>query len=98
MQTSKTPVNKQAALLISGKRRCETMQEAIEMTINHLLKGKLNERLSEAFLGDFGSEPWVTFQITIRRDPKTPGAFAFKMNTKIGHEIDEPVNLYGLKP
>jgi hypothetical protein len=98
MQTPRTPVNKQSALFLSRHRRCETVQEALEGAMNHLLTGKLNEQLAEVFAGGFGPEPWVTFQITIRQDPKETGTFSYQSNTKVGHDVGASVRLYGLKP
>lgn len=98
MQTPRTPVNKQSALFLSRHRRCETVQEALDGAINHLMTGKLNEQLATVFSGGFGQEPWVTFQITIRQDPKNPGTFSYCSNTKVGHDISGTVHLYGLKP
>lgn len=98
MQTPRTPIDKQSALFLSKHRRCETVQEALEGGINHLLSGKLNDQLAEVFSGGFGPSPWITFQITIRQDPKESGTFVYKSNTKVGHDIGNPVSLYGLKP
>jgi len=94
----RTPVDKQSALFLSRHRRCETVQEALEGAVNHILSGNLNKQLAEVFTGGFGPEPWVTFQITIRTDPKERGCFSYKANTKVGHDIGNPVSFYGLKP
>jgi hypothetical protein len=98
MQTPRTPANKQASMFLSRHRRCETVQEAFEGAVTHLLSGKLKDQLADVFSGGFGPEPWVSFQITVRRDPKEPGSFAYSSSTKVGHEIGNPVSLYGLKP
>ena len=94
----KTPINKQAALFLTRHRRCETVEEALNGAINHLMGGKINEQLAQVFSGAFGPEPWVTFQLTIRRDPQQPGTFAYNSNTKVGHDIGESTRFYGLKP
>ena len=84
--------------LTRNHERCETVQEALEKGINYLLSGKFNQHLVDAFTGDFGPEPFVTFQITINRDPRTPGTFAYRAAAKISHEVGTPVKLFGLKP
>lgn len=79
-------------------RRVDSIEEAIEGTIRHLQSGELRRQATAAFDGGFGPEPFVTFQITLRRDPKQPGAFSYRCNTNVRHDIGEGVSLYGLKP
>jgi hypothetical protein len=94
-----TPVNKQAALFLSRKRRADTVQDAIDGAVNHLMSGKINEQLAAVFGSDqFGPEPQVTFRVSIRRDPKTPGQFAYTAKTSIQHDLGSGVQLFGLKP
>jgi hypothetical protein len=92
------PINKQASLFLTRHRRCETVQEALNGAVNHIISGKINEQLAQVFSGSFGPEPWVTFQFTIRRDPQAPGTFAYHSNTKVGHDIGESIRFFGLKP
>ena len=79
-------------------RRVDTIEEAVEGTIRHLQRGDFQRQAAAAFDGGFGPEPFVTFQITIRRDPKQPGAFSYCCNTNVRHDIGKGVNFYGLKP
>lgn len=85
-------------LFLKRARRVDTVEEAIEGTISHLRRGEFQKQAAAAFDGGFGPEPYVTFQVTLRRDPKNPGLFAYRCNTKVGHEVSEGVNFYGLKP
>lgn len=98
MQTPRKPVDKQASMFLTRKRRIETVSEALEGAANHLINGGMHENLANVFSGSFGPEPWVAFTVTIRRDPKDPGLFTYSSKTKIGHEIGTPVSFYGLKP
>jgi hypothetical protein len=98
MQTPRKPVDKQASMFLTRKRRIETVQEALEGAVNHLINGGMHEHLARAFTGSFGPEPWVAFTVTIRRDPKDPGLFTYASSTKIGHELGSSVQFYGLKP
>jgi hypothetical protein len=97
MKTPHEPVNKQASMFLSRRKDCETIKEAIEGAVNHLLAGKLTEQMADVFSGEFGPDPWVTFQVTIRKDVRTPGAFSYSANTKVGHDLGCPVRLYGLR-
>lgn len=92
------PTNKPAALFSSRHKRCETVQEALEGACNAILRGDLKDKLALAFNGDFGPDPVVTFQISIRKDIKTPGNFTYKSNTKITHDLGEGCAFYGLQP
>ena len=92
-----TPINKQAAFFLSRKPRTETVQQAIEGAINHLMKGKLCEHLAEVFAGNFGPEPNVTFSVTIRRDATDVTRYCYSAKTVVGHDIGGQVKLYGLK-
>ena len=98
MTTHTTPVNRQSALFLSKKKRVETVQEAIDGAVKHLLSGRINEQLAAAFTGQFGTDPCVTYKISFRRDPKEGGKFTYQSHTHISHEISEGVALYGLKP
>lgn len=93
------PVNKQAAIFLSRKYRIETMQEALEGAVTHLLSGKLQQQLAEIFTTQaFGTAPIVTFAISIRRDPKESNRYSYTAKTKVTHDLGDPVSLYGLKP
>lgn len=92
------PINKQAALFLSRNKRCETVQEALEGACNAILRGDLKDKLALAFQGDFGPDPIVSFEISIRKDIKTPGHFTYRSKTKIKHDLGEGCSFYGLKP
>ena len=98
MNAPKTPVDKQAALFLSRKRHCDTLQEALEGAVNHLVSGKISEQLAAVFAGGFGPEPSFSFQITIRQDPTCPGTFSYMATSKVTHDVGKAVRLYGLKP
>lgn len=91
-----TPVDKQAALFLSRKRHTNTVQEAVEGAVNHLMSGRLNEQLADVFTGAFGPEPEVAFTIRIRRDPAHQGKYVYKAETNVLHGIGKGVKLYGL--
>jgi len=84
-------------LFLKRARRVNTIEEAVEGTIHHLQRGEFQKQAAAAFAGGFGPEPFVTLQVTIRRDPQQPGLFAYRCHTKVGHELSEGVNFYGLK-
>ena len=95
---NQTPINKQAGLFLSRKRHSETITQAIEGSIAHLTKKRLQDACAHAFTGEFGPNPVVTMVIKIRRDPKESGKFTYSRKTEISHEIEDAFNLYGLKP
>ena len=93
-----TPVNRQAALFLSRKPRCETVKEAIDGAINHLMSGKFNEQLADVFAsGGFGPDPSVTFSVTIRHDATDATKYVYTSTTKVTHDMGTKVNLFGLK-
>lgn len=85
-------------LFAKRARRVDTIEEAVEGTIRHLQSGNFQRQAAAAFDGGFGPEPFVTLQITLRRDPKNPGAFSYRCNTNVRHDIGDGVAFYGLKP
>jgi hypothetical protein len=85
-------------LFLKRARRVDTIEEAVEDTIRHLQRGEFQRQAAAAFNGNFGPEPFVTFQITLRRDPKQPGAFSYRCNTNVRHDIGSGVSFYGLQP
>jgi hypothetical protein len=85
-------------LFFKRARRVDSIEEAIAGAINHLQRGEFQKQAAAAFNGNFGPEPFVTFQITLRRDPKNPGAFSYRCNTNVRHDIGDGVSFYGLKP
>lgn len=87
-----------SSLFLKRARRVNTIAEAVEGTIHHLQRGEFQKQAAAAFDGGFGPEPFVTFQITLRRDPKNPGRFSYRCNTKVTHDIGEGVAFYGLEP
>jgi hypothetical protein len=91
-------MNEPNTLFAKRGRRVDTIEEAVEGTIRHLQRGEFQRQAAAAFDNGFGPEPYVTFQITLRRDPKQPGMFAYRCNTKVGHDLGEGVSFYGLKP
>lgn len=91
-------MNDQITLFAKRARRVDTIEEAVEGTIRRLQSGEFQRRAAAAFDGGFGPEPFVTFQITLRRDPKSPGRFSYRCNTKVTHDIGEGVAFYGLEP
>lgn len=95
---STTNTDPPPTLFLKRARRVDTIEGAIEGTIAHLRRGEFQKQAAAAFAGGFGPEPYVTFQITLRRDPKAPGLFAYRCNTKVGHDISEGVSFYGLQP
>jgi hypothetical protein len=92
-----TPPNSKPSLFLSHKHRVADIQEALQGAANHLLSGSLNEQMVGAFSGNFGPEPFITFQIVIRRDAKSPGHFVYSSHTKVSHDVGAPVKFFGLK-
>jgi len=92
-----TPINKQSAIFLSRKRQIETVSEAIEGAVNHLMSGRIQEQLANVFSGAFGPEPAVTFSITIRRDVAHSTKFAYTSRTQVKHDIGGDVKFYGLE-
>lgn len=91
-----TPINKQSAIFLSRKRQIETVSEAIDGAVKHLLSGKIQEQLAEVFTGAFGPEPVVTYTIMIRRDVANPAKFAYSSKTQVKHNIGGEAKFYGL--
>lgn len=92
-------MNEQTNTLFAKRaRRVDTIEEAVEGTIRHLHSGEFERQAAAAFAGNFGPEPFVTLQITLRRDPKQPGAFSYCCNTNVRHDIGSGVSFYGLQP
>jgi len=85
-------------LFLRRARKINTIAEAVDGAVRHLQRGDFQRQAAAAFDGGFGPEPFVTFRITIRRDPKQPGAFSYRCNTYVCHDIGEGVAFYGLKP
>ncbi len=91
------PVNKDAALFLSRKKRAETVNEAIDGAINRLMKGELQDSLAACFTGDFGPDPVVTFKMSVRREAKHSGEFVMSVSTHVSHEVgDSSYKLYHL--
>jgi hypothetical protein len=93
---SSIPINKQAALFLTRKRKTSSIPEAIDGAINFLSSGKLLESAGEVFAGQFGPEPKLEFTISIRKDVANPGRYVYTARTTVQHEIGSPFKIYGL--
>ena len=85
-------------LFLRRARKINTIAEAIDGAVGYLHSGEFERQAAAAFNGNFGPEPFVTLQITLRRDPKQPGAFSYRCNTNVRHDIGSGVSFYGLQP
>lgn len=88
MSTHTTPVNRQAAIFLTRRKRIETVKEALEKLSEQLLQQEVSDNiikmLSERKPGE---SPSLVIKIVIHRDEKTADQFTVKLRTQICTEM-----------
>lgn len=98
MSDFSTPVNKQAATLLSRKTRVETVSDALDLAAMNVCGPAFKAAIAEIFSeGKFGPEPVLTMSISVRKNGDLSGRFAVVTRTKVVHTVTEGRTLFGLE-
>lgn len=90
MTNHTTPVNRQAAIFLSKKKRVETVREALEKLSARILEPEVADNIIQMLANRSTDEsPSLQMNIAIYRDPRTPDQFTVKMRTSIKTELGE---------
>lgn len=95
--TPSKPVNKQAAMFMSRKRRAETVQDAMDFVATRISNPEFVEDIKGTLEAvDDNTMAEVQLVIRVRRDQKTTGALSVGLNQYLCHE-GQRSTYYGLE-
>jgi len=90
-----TPVNRQASIFLSRKKRVETVREALEIFSAKILEPEVADNIIEMLKSRTRSRLEMT--IRIRRDVKTQTEFMVDMDASLKQDLGEPLLFFSLR-
>jgi hypothetical protein len=97
MNTHTEPVNKQASIFLSRKKRVDSIKEAIEIFATKLLSPEVADDIKSMMAcNQSGEDVGLTLTLRVRRDLRTADQYVVSFDSRLSKEVSRQ-EYYGLR-